>query len=87
LYQALAIEHPHIAFTHLLPSTIKGDFRASAVNSGTAREVDPNKTGLKHDKVACRCIAALDHREKNIFMPWVMGPTHLLYWVLPSFLE
>ncbi|KAJ7800710.1 hypothetical protein B0H14DRAFT_3784867 [Mycena olivaceomarginata] len=69
-----------IAFTHLLSSTIEGDLRASAVDGGTAREADPNKTGLKRDKVARRCIAALDHREKNVFMPWAMGPAHLLYW-------
>ncbi|KAF7338949.1 11-beta-hydroxysteroid dehydrogenase-like 3 [Mycena venus] len=87
LYQALSIEHPRISFTHFLPSTIEGDFRASAVDGGTAREADPNKTGLKRDKVAHRCIAALDRREKNVFMPWAMGPAHLLYWVWPSFLE
>ncbi|KAJ7349687.1 hypothetical protein DFH08DRAFT_958666 [Mycena albidolilacea] len=35
LYQALAIEHPLIVFTHLLSSTIGGDFRASAIDGGT----------------------------------------------------
>ncbi|KAG6823859.1 hypothetical protein H0H93_002925, partial [Arthromyces matolae] len=34
LYQALSIEHPAIAFTSVLPSTVEGDFRASAVDSG-----------------------------------------------------
>ncbi|KAJ7870744.1 hypothetical protein B0H14DRAFT_236327 [Mycena olivaceomarginata] len=87
LYQALSIEHPRIAFTHLLPGTIEGDFRASAVDGGKAREADPNKTGLKRDAVARRCIAALEHREKNVFMPWTMRPGHLLYWVWPGFVE
>ncbi|KAJ7158046.1 hypothetical protein C8R43DRAFT_996671 [Mycena crocata] len=89
LYQALAIEHPAIAFTNFLPSTIEGDFRASAVDGGAAnvREADPNKTGLKRDAVARRCVTAIEHAEKNVFMPWAMGPAHLLYWVWPSFLE
>ncbi|KAJ6568855.1 hypothetical protein B0H19DRAFT_1065641 [Mycena capillaripes] len=87
LYQALAIEHPRIAFTHFLPNTVEGDFRASAVDGGTVREADPNKTGLKRDAVARRCVKALERGEKNVFMPWAMGPAHLLYWVWPSFLE
>ncbi|KAJ7088436.1 hypothetical protein B0H15DRAFT_290955 [Mycena belliarum] len=87
LYQALAIEHPAIAFTHFLPSTVEGDFRASAVDGGTAREADPNKTGLKRVAVARRCLSAIERGEKNVFMPWAMGPAHLLYWVWPSLLE
>ncbi|KAJ7115332.1 hypothetical protein C8R44DRAFT_709734 [Mycena epipterygia] len=87
LYQALAIEHPTIAFTHFLPSTVEGDFRASAVDGGTVREADPNKTGLKRDAVARRCVRAIEHREKNVFMPWTMGPSHLMYWLWPSFVE
>ncbi|KAF8185274.1 NAD-P-binding protein [Mycena galopus ATCC 62051] len=86
LYQALSIEHPRIAFTHFLPGTIEGDFRASAVDGGTVREADPNKNGLKRDAVARRCIAALEHREHNVFMPRAMGPAHLLYWLWPGLL-
>jgi short-subunit dehydrogenase len=33
LYQALAIEHPRIAFTYILPSTVRGSFRSSAVDA------------------------------------------------------
>ena len=33
LYQALAIEHPSIAFSYILPSTVQGLFRASAVDA------------------------------------------------------
>ncbi|KAJ6505798.1 hypothetical protein C8R47DRAFT_967631 [Mycena vitilis] len=87
LYQALAIEHPRIAFTHFLPSTVEGDFRASAVDGGKVREADPNKTGLKREAVARRCITAIEGQEKNVFMPWSMGPGHLLYWVWPGFVE
>ncbi|KAJ7726579.1 hypothetical protein DFH07DRAFT_852743 [Mycena maculata] len=87
LYQALAIEHPRIAFTHVLPSTIEGDFRASAVDGGTAREADPNKTGLKREAVARRCVQAIEGGEKNVFMPWFTGPAHLVYWLWPALLE
>ena len=51
LYQALSIEHPRIAFTHYMPYTVEGDFRASAVDSGPVREKDPNATGLKREDV------------------------------------
>ncbi|EIW86126.1 NAD(P)-binding protein [Coniophora puteana RWD-64-598 SS2] len=40
LYQALAIEHPQIAFTFFLAGTIEGDFRASAVD----KALPPNLT-------------------------------------------
>ncbi|KAJ7234014.1 NAD(P)-binding protein [Mycena haematopus] len=87
LYQALSIEHPRIAFSHVLPGTIEGDFRASAVDGGTVREADPNKHGLKRDVVASRCIEAIEYREKNVFMPWAMGLARVLYWVRPSLIE
>ncbi|KAF7304099.1 hypothetical protein MIND_00641400 [Mycena indigotica] len=89
LYQALAIEHPKIAFTQFLPSTVEGDFRASAVDGGAAnvREADPNKHGLKRIPVARRCIQAIEHREKHVFMPWSMGPSHLIFWLWPAFVE
>ncbi|KAF7290388.1 hypothetical protein HMN09_01296800 [Mycena chlorophos] len=87
LYQALAIEHPHIAFTQFMPSTVEGDFRASAVDGGTARESDPNKTGLKREDVARRCLDAIDYGEKHVWMPWTMGPSHIVYWLFPRFVE
>ncbi|KAJ7793772.1 hypothetical protein B0H14DRAFT_3497708 [Mycena olivaceomarginata] len=88
LVNALASAIPALTRTIYASSkaaTIEGDLRASAIDGGTAREADPNKTGLKRDKVARRCIAALDHREKNVFMPWAMGPAHLLYWPAGGF--
>lgn len=87
LYQALSIEHPNITFTNLLPATIEGDFRASAVDKGPVREADPNKTGLKRDVVARRCIEAIDNRERTVFMPGLMRWGHLLYWIWPRFVE
>ncbi|KAF8959804.1 hypothetical protein BDZ97DRAFT_1666623 [Flammula alnicola] len=87
LYQALSIEHPNIAFTSFMPSTVEGDFRASAVDSGPVREKDPNAHGLKREDVARRCIQAADNGEKAVFMPETMRYAHLLYWIWPSFIE
>ncbi|TEB29330.1 NAD(P)-binding protein [Coprinellus micaceus] len=87
LYQSLAIEHPQITFTHFMPATVEGDFRASAVDSGPVREKDPNKHGLKREDVARRCIEAVDRKEKTVFMPRFMRIGHLLYWLIPSYVE
>jgi short-subunit dehydrogenase len=87
LYQALSIEHPNITFTFFLPSTVEGDFRASAVDHGPVRELDPNTRGLKREDVATRCIEAADNGEKAVFMPVSMRLGQLLYWIWPAFIE
>ncbi|TFK18754.1 NAD-P-binding protein [Coprinopsis marcescibilis] len=88
LYQALSIEQPQIKFAHILPSTVEGDFRASAVDSGPVREQDPNKHGLKREYVARKCIEAADEgRNVTVFLPGVMRYAHLLYWLYPLFVE
>ena len=87
LYQALAIEHPRIKFSNIIPSTVEGDFRASAVDSGPVRESNPNKTGLKKEDVALRCIQAADNAERTVFMPATMRYVHFLFWIIPSFVE
>ncbi|KAJ3767081.1 hypothetical protein EV361DRAFT_972726 [Lentinula raphanica] len=104
LYQALAIEHPTIRFSFVLPSTVEGDFRASAVDQpaptttntqsahaahgtvGTTTNLN-STSGLKVDDVARRCIHAVDHAEKVVFIPSTMKFGHLLYWIWPSFIE
>jgi len=87
LFQALAIEHPSIAFSFVMPSTIEGDFRASAVDAGPLREKDPNKAGLPRKEVAKRCIDAVDKGERNVFMPGFTRFGNLLYWLYPTFVE
>ncbi|KUI63331.1 11-beta-hydroxysteroid dehydrogenase-like 3 [Cytospora mali] len=89
LYQALAIEHRDIAFTFILPATIEGDFRASAVDAGPVREDNPNKHGLKISYVAARCIDAVDNGVRgNVIMPWFpYALAHHLYYLWPSFVE
>ncbi|KAG7090433.1 hypothetical protein E1B28_009552 [Marasmius oreades] len=89
LYQALAIEHPSIRFSSVLPSTVEGDFRASAVDIDD-RDSKPsswNPEGLKIRDVAQRCIIAVDRREKLVFFPATMRLGHFLYWIWPSFIE
>lgn len=89
LYQALSIEHRNIAFTFILPATIEGNFRASAVDSGPVREADPNKHGLKTIYVAGRCVDAVDRGiTGTIVMPWMpYRLAHFLYLVWPAFVE
>lgn len=87
LYQALAVEHPEIKFTFIIPGTIEGDFRASAVDKGPVVESDPNKTGLKREVVAQRCLDAIDSGERTVFMGRIYQLAQLLYWIIPSFIE
>lgn len=89
LFQSLAIEHSRIAFTFILPATIEGNFRASAVDAGPVREAVLNKHGLKIDYVAQRCIDAIDRAiTGNVVLPWFpYAIVHHLYHVWPSFIE
>ena len=88
LYEALAIEHPGINFTCVMPSTVDGDFRTSAVDGGEVREADPDRYGMKREYVAQKCINGVDKGLRNVFLPW--GPlrlVHFLYWTFPSVVE
>ena len=87
LYQGLSIENPSVNFSLVLPSTVEGNFRASAVDGGTVREADPNQTGLKREAVAKRCIRAIDAREKIVFVPAFFRFALLLSWIWPSYME
>ncbi|KAK2030366.1 short chain dehydrogenase [Colletotrichum zoysiae] len=89
LFQSLAIEHPKIAFAFILPATIEGNFRASAVDSGPVREDDPNKHGLKIDYVADKCIDTVDHGiTGNVILPkFPYSVAQYLYLLWPSFIE
>ncbi|ESK93510.1 short-chain dehydrogenase reductase family protein [Moniliophthora roreri MCA 2997] len=89
LYQSLAIEHPSINFSFILPSTVQGDFRASAVDvDSTAKATSTwNSEGLKVADVAKRCVEVVDSGEKLVFLPSTMRLGHLLYWIWPSFVE
>jgi NAD(P)-dependent dehydrogenase (short-subunit alcohol dehydrogenase family) len=87
LYQALAIENPSVDFSYVVPSTVRGDFRASAVDGGPTRELDPNQTGLKCEVVADRCIRAIDAREEIIFIPSFYRFAQLLLWLWPSYVK
>ncbi|KAI1778751.1 NAD(P)-binding protein [Hypoxylon cercidicola] len=90
LFQSLAIEHPDITFTFILPATIQGNFRASAVDAdASSREAEPNRKGLKLDYVANRCVEAVDRQVRgNVVIPWFpYAIAHHLYYIWPSFIE
>jgi short-subunit dehydrogenase len=87
LYQALAIEHPSVHFSYILPSTVEGNFRASAVDGGPVREEDPAQAGLKREAVAERCIRAIDVHEKIVFIPTFYKFAQVLSWIWPSYVE
>ncbi|KAI1102421.1 NAD(P)-binding protein [Jackrogersella minutella] len=90
LFQSLAIEHPRIAFTFVLPATIQGNFRASAVDADPAtRGSGPNQRGLKPDYVAERCVDAVDRQVRgSVVIPWFpYAIAHHLYYLWPSFIE
>ncbi|TRX92696.1 hypothetical protein FHL15_006370 [Xylaria flabelliformis] len=90
LFQSLAIEHPEIAFTCVLPATIEGNFRSSAVDAHLSQKIDEtNKKGLKLEYVASRCADAVDEGLRgNIVLPWMpYAIAHHLYYILPSFIE
>ncbi|KAI1453219.1 NAD(P)-binding protein [Annulohypoxylon moriforme] len=90
LFQSLAIEHPKIAFTFVLPATIQGNFRASAVDAdATTRDAGPNQRGLKLDYVADKCVGAVDQQVRgNVVIPkFPYALAHHLYYLWPSFIE
>jgi short-subunit dehydrogenase len=87
LYQALSIENPSVNFSIVLPSTVRGNFRATAVDRGPMREADPNQSGLKCEVVADRCIRAIDAREEITFIPSYYRFAQLLLWLWPSYVE
>jgi len=89
LYQSLSIEHPKIQFSSILPSTVEGDFRASAVDAvvGANAVHEPVKGALKPTYVAERCIKAIDYGVKVEFLPGYYRLGHFLYWIVPGFVE
>ncbi|OTB09859.1 hypothetical protein K445DRAFT_323547 [Daldinia sp. EC12] len=90
LFQSLAIEHPKITFTFILPATIEGNFRASAVDADSAtRNAGPNQDGLKVDYVAKRCVDSMDKQVRgNVVIPWFpYRIAQYLYNIWPSLIE
>ncbi|CAE6515248.1 unnamed protein product [Rhizoctonia solani] len=85
LFQSLAIEHPHIKFSNIIPATIEGDFRASAVDGGDVREV--LKGALTKEEVAQAIVRAVDTEQRTVWMPRTMRFVPFLYWIWPGFVE
>lgn len=100
LFQALSIEHPHIHFSNVLPGTIEGNFQSNAIDLPTVAAIlDPETTILQKTsnsplskklprvEVARRCVEAVDHGDRTVWMPSWYQYAHALYWVLPSIIE
>ncbi|EJD55237.1 NAD(P)-binding protein [Auricularia subglabra TFB-10046 SS5] len=85
LFQALSIEHPQVKFTACLPSTIEGNFRASAVDGGEVRESLAKV--LKKADVARACIRGVDNEARSIFMPGFYKFATTVYNFIPSLVE
>ncbi|QRW00325.1 short chain dehydrogenase [Ceratobasidium sp. AG-Ba] len=85
LFQSLAIEHPRIKFTNVIPATIEGDFRASAVDGGEVREV--LKGALKKQTVAQAIMNGVDTEARNVWLPSTMRVGLFLYWIWPGLIE
>ncbi|KAI1811723.1 short chain dehydrogenase [Poronia punctata] len=89
-FQSLAIEHPQIAFTCVLPATIEGNFRSSAVDCDPSQQEDETKKkGLKLDFVAGRCVDAVDQglRGSVVIPKFPYSVAQHLYYIWPSFIE
>jgi short-subunit dehydrogenase len=109
-FQSLAIEHPKIAFSLILPGTIEGSFRTNAIdlspstathvlaeitsppNDTLARAEKPSNSNplaakLTRDAVARRCISAVDHGDRTVWMPGWYRYAHALYWIAPWVIE
>lgn len=109
-FQSLAIEHPRIAFSLMLPGTIEGSFQTNAIDlppsseptassetaslpddmqrktSATSRP-NPLAAKLTRDAVARRCISAVDHGDRTVWMPHWYRFAHALYWIAPWIIE
>lgn len=80
-YQSIAIEHPQIQFSYVLPSTVQGSFRASAVDAGPSRE---SQGGLLPEDVAHACVRAVDSGQRIVHLPFFGSAIHLLQILAPS---
>lgn len=85
LFRSLAIENPRVSFSFILPATVEGDFRASAVDGGKPREV--LKGALKQEYVAERVVTAIDKGTKVLFLPQVYSVVHIISWLFPWIVE
>ena len=106
-FQSLAIEHPRIVFSLILPGTIEGSFQANAIDLPSSPQPTRNTppptdtpakpsaksrsniltTKLTRDVVARRCISAVDHGDRTVWMPGWYRYAHALYWVAPWVIE
>jgi hypothetical protein len=72
----------------MIPSTIEGSFRKSAVDDASAVvEDDPDTHGLKREYVARKCIRAVDEAAQMVFLPAHYVFSQPLSWLVPWYIE
>ncbi|KAI0694295.1 hypothetical protein C8T65DRAFT_744410 [Cerioporus squamosus] len=86
-YHSLAIEHPWITFTSVLPSTVRGEqFFDNAADGGKVRGQDPESYGLSHEEVVRGVLDAVDRGQTTVWMPSRGRTAFFLYWLFPGFI-
>jgi len=83
-FRSLAIEHPDITFSYILPATVQGDFRRSAVDGGPPRETS---NGVAPEVVASVCIKALDFGQRLVYVPFYWSIVPWLHGLVPRLVE
>lgn len=68
-----------------MPSTVEGNFRASAVDSGPVRET--LETALKKDDVAQACIHGVDAESPTVWLPRTYQFASVLRTVMPTMVD
>jgi len=94
LFRSLAIEHPKITFSSVLPASVEGDFRSRAVDTdadtGVAQpDQRPQQVEKKLTKnyVAHQCVDAVDWSKRTVWLPRWYALAHAFYWIFPSVVE
>ncbi|TFK91288.1 NAD(P)-binding protein [Polyporus arcularius HHB13444] len=86
-YQSLAIEHPWITFTAVLPSTVRGEqFFDNAADGGKVRGQDPESYGLSCDEVVRGVLDGVDKGKTTLWLPSRGRTAFFLYWLFPGFI-
>lgn len=85
LFRSIAIENPLVQFSFIIPATVEGNFRASAVDGGPIRE--NTSDALPQGYVAEQVVRAVDTGNKMLFLPSTYWFIHAISWLLPSVVE
>ncbi|KAH7104738.1 NAD(P)-binding protein [Auriculariales sp. MPI-PUGE-AT-0066] len=85
LFRGLSIEHPEVKFCSVLPGTIEGNFRSSAVDGGAVRE--SLETALTRESVASAVVRAVDNEIRTTVLPTEHLLAFILTFIWPSYVD